>query len=282
MNPRALGTFLVLVLAVAPQPAQARHKLTYRPSEGVLEDLLDVGEIAGFGFAKQFAGVESIALMGLTTIVASPLGREMDDPIQGWFTTEQSGGAFKDTEKRLPNGLTNALSVAGEVMAVPWWEAALYGLGRSQSDHRLVAFAKDALATHLVVGTEVQLLKAAFTRDRPDGTEPSSVVKRLFADGDNSFPARHAMGFWVLGFKAWDYGYQTAAVAGFALGTAVSVARVAQAEHFATDVLTTLLLSWIASQGTERASRTILLPVVSTAPAREGGSLFGFLLTGAW
>lgn len=265
-----------------PRLAEAGHDLPYRPSEGVVQDLLDVGKLAGSGFLLQFAGVESLALMGLTAMVASPFGREMDGPVQRWFTTEQADGIFKDTEKRLPNTVTHSLSFAGEVMAIPWWEVALYGVGRTRNDHRLVAFSKDALATHLIVGAEVQLLKGAFPRTRPDGTEPSSVAKRFLVDGESSFPSRHAMGLWVLGFKAWDYDYDAAAVAGFVLGAGVSVARVAQARHFSTDVLTTFLLSWIASQGTKRASHTILLPVASAAPTRDGGSLFGLLLTGSW
>lgn len=280
--PRALGVLLLIGLALMPRLVEARHDFPYRPSEGVIQDLLDVGKLAGSGFLLQFAGIESLALMGLTAIGASGLGREMDDPVQRWFTTEQADGTFKDTEKRLSNTVTDALAFAGEVMAIPWWEVALYGVGRTRNDHRLVAFAKDAFATHLIVGAEVQLLKGVFPRTRPDGTEPSSAARRFLVDGESSFPSRHAMGLWVLGFKAWDHDYEAAAVAGFVLGTGVSVARVAQARHFATDVLTTFLLSWIASQGTERARRTILLPVASARPAREGGSLFGLLLTGSW
>jgi len=72
--PRVLGVLLVVGLAVVPRLAEAGHDLPYRPSEGVVQDLLDVGKLAGSGFLLQFAGVESLALMGLTAIVASVSG----------------------------------------------------------------------------------------------------------------------------------------------------------------------------------------------------------------
>jgi undecaprenyl-diphosphatase len=118
-----------------------------------------------------------------------------------------------------------------------WWFAS----GQKQREYLLSGLLSGVVAWG-VIGS---IWKAFIYRARPDQALP--VKELLFKRPDNSFPSDHAALLSGIAFFFWLKGQRVASFWLFILAIAVSLARIALAVHYPTDILVGFLDGFIGA-----------------------------------
>jgi membrane-associated phospholipid phosphatase len=237
--------------------------------------------------ALRYAGIAlllSIAIHGPVcaqdTPTPSQLPRRILSDIRGLATTEPLitlavGGAIAAASRPSDDRAVRALSGnhtleesldAGSTAGNGWMQvggaAIVYGLGEWGHRPHLASLGAQLLETQTVAGLLTRSFKVAVARARPDG-------------GARSFPSGHASATTATAAViAARYGWRVGALA-YAGATYVAVSRIADRQHFTSDVIFGAAIG-IASERAVHAAHTRRLAITAAPLAR------GMMLSGAY
>jgi membrane-associated phospholipid phosphatase len=125
----------------------------------------------------------------------------------------------------IPTTLFESGNLVGQFLFQAGAGMATYAVGKSTGNRKLALVGRDVLRAQILSQSLVQVVKVAVRRERPDGSN------------NMSFPSGHAASaFATAGVLHRHYGWK-AGVPAYAIGSYVSLARMAWNRHHATDVV---------------------------------------------
>jgi hypothetical protein len=225
--------------AVAPPDSSAPASQATTPVEGLVEKplatpALNKDEFFSKGFVKHL-------LSDQKTIWTSPAHIQKSDA--KWLVPLAAGTTvllFEDTKiSHAFDGKTSVQNTAekvGDIGGIATWgvPGAFLAFGKMKDNDRMVDTGERGLQAAIYSTIVMQVLKVATNRTRPYMGGNGS-----FFNGGDSFPSGHSMEAWALATViAREYPHKPLVKYGmYSFATAVSLSRIANQHHYASDVL---------------------------------------------
>ena len=204
------------------------------------DDLLTTGKFATTGSYKQFSTTPNLIMWGITAVTV------------GYFIHNDNRISQKAVNKRKNEKIFNVISDASIVFNTPLVPAIFYSIARYREDEKMLRFAQEYTATLGIALVESLFISAVPVHQRPD-EKKLSFWEEAFR-GKSSFPSGHVIGFSALGFKAFQFYGPIAAAPPLLLAGVTAFQRVHSEKHYASDVIASGLMTFLASEGVRIAS----------------------------
>lgn len=204
------------------------------------DDFLKSMEWAYKGSYKQFERTQNLLFFGIAALSTIYFIRN-DDRLSALSSKRNKN------EKLLRN-----ISDASIFFNTPILPAVFYSIGVSNKDEKMVRFSQEYLAALTLTLVETAAISIIPVHQRPDGKELSFWEKAF--RGQSSFPSGHVVGYAILASKSFQFYGPHYGLIPLGLTLAVAYERVHSEKHFASDVVASGFLSFLASEGVRYAS----------------------------
>jgi len=184
-----------------------------------------------------------------------------------------------DADREIQDSLSNSLGkfgdigdIAGNALTLAGINTALFVIGSSSNDEKLIQTAKALLEANILTAFSTSVLKLTVGRERPDGSGTRFT---------SSFPSGHTSGSFALASTAHSmYGHKIGiplyVFAGF-----VGLSRISDNKHFLSDVLFGAALGTAIGRGVAKVHKNEKRDKFSFMPFSDGQSS-GVMLTLSW
>ena len=204
------------------------------------DDLLSTGKFMTSGSIKQFSTTSNLIMWGVTAVTI------------GYFIHNDERISQKAVINRENEKFLNIISDSAIVFNTPLVPALFYSIARYREDEKMLRFTQEYTATLGIALIESLFISAVPVHQRPD-EKSLSFWEEAFR-GKSSFPSGHVIGFSALGFKAFQFYGPIAAAPPLLLAGLTAFQRVHSEKHYASDVIASGLMTFMASEGVRIAS----------------------------
>jgi undecaprenyl-diphosphatase len=169
-----------------------------------------------------------------------------------WYAFEH------DDEITAKNGVENEstyydfLNAMGTITYLPLIQGTFYYYGKKNQNQKARQFAMESLATMIQVSLETVVISYIPIHRRPS-EENLSFFETSFR-GNSSYPSGHIMPALALGFKAWQIYGPWYSLLPFVFAAAQGYERVQSKKHYFSDVVGSVILTGMASEGVRLAA----------------------------
>ncbi len=241
---------LVLLVTVVPPcfPTEELHDIrTLRPEiPNSYDSYTDLKTSLGYmikGSYLQFATAQNLMLWTLSSVGIGYLLYRGD---------KDKKLSQKIVDKNKNESINKVISDVALFFNFPIIPIGFYYLGRGNRDDKMVRFSQEYFAALSMTLIETNLISVIPIHKRPSPDDLTFWDK--YFRYESSFPSGHVIGFYTLGFKAFQFYGPLWAAPALALGVAASIERVHSKKHYTSDVIASAVFSFFASEGVRMAS----------------------------
>ncbi|MCO4794806.1 MAG: phosphatase PAP2 family protein [Bacteriovoracaceae bacterium] len=223
--------FLTTNLFAEDSPKIEPKDLQYNAKSDFVESL----EWAYKGSYKQFQSTQNLIFFGIAALSTS------------YFVINDDRLSKQAVKQNKNEKLLRIISDASIFFNTPVVPFSFYAIGRSNNDSHMIQFSKEYFAAQVLTLLETAAISLVPVHQRPDRKELSFWEKAF--RGQSSFPSGHVVGYSVLAVKSFQFYGPHYGFIPFTFALATAFERVHGEKHYASDVVASGFLSFLACEG---------------------------------